>query len=84
METEFLRFLHLFIFYLHIFTSKKILRCDNTADNMVFKVFFIISFLPSVSTTLASLPPGVMLLNRSTPPKESATNIKKVFQQEQE
>ncbi len=38
----------LFIFYLHIFTDKKILRCDNTANNMVFKVFFVISVPPCV------------------------------------
>ncbi len=34
-------------------------------------------FLPS---TLASLPPGVMLLNCSTTPKDSATDIEKICQ----
>ncbi len=37
---------------------------------MVISVHFV--FLP---TTLASLPPGVMLLNRSTTPRVSATDI---------
>ncbi len=45
---------------------------------MVLKIFFVISarlvFLP---ITLASLPPGVMLLNRITTPRDSATNIEK-------
>ncbi len=46
---------------------------------MVFKGFFLLSrfhlvFLP---TTLASLPPGVMLLNRRTTLRDSATDIKK-------
>ncbi len=40
---------------------------------MVFKVFFFISVPP----TLASLPPWVMLFNRSTALRDSATNIKK-------
>ncbi len=49
---------------------------------MVFKVFFLLSqfrlvFLP---TTHASLPPGVMLLNRSNAPRDNATNIKKTSQ----
>ncbi len=34
-------------------------------------------FLP---TTLTSLPPGVMLLNCSTAPRDSATNIEKTSQ----
>ncbi len=39
----------LFIFfYLRVFTDKKILRYNNTVDNMVFKVFFVISFPPCV------------------------------------
>ncbi len=33
------------IFYLCIFNDKKILICDDTADNMIFKVVFVISFL---------------------------------------
>ncbi len=46
--------------------------------------FFLLSrfrlvFLP---TTLASLPPGVMLLNRSTTPRDSTTNIKKTSQKD--
>ncbi len=44
---------------------------------MSFKVFSVIFFLPCVPTTLASLPPGVMLLNCSTAPRDSATNTKK-------
>ncbi len=51
---------------------------------MVFKVFFLCSrfglvFLP---TTLTSFPPGVMLLNRSTAPKGSATDIEKTSQKD--
>ncbi len=65
-------------FYLGIFTDKKILRCDNTDSNMVFKVFllsrFHIVFLP---TTLASLPSRIMLLSRSIAPRDSATDIEK-------
>ncbi len=38
---------------------------------------FRLVFLP---TTLASLPPGIMLLNRSTAPRDSATDIEKKFQ----
>ncbi len=49
---------------------------------MVFKGFFLLSrfhlvFLP---TTLASPPPGVMLLNRSTTPRDSTINIEKTSQ----
>ncbi len=45
---------------------------------MVFKVFLLSRFcLVFLSTTLASLPPGVMLLNRSTAPRDSATDIGK-------
>ncbi len=54
----------------------KILRYDNTVDNMVFKVFLLSHFrFVSFPTTLASLPPGVMLLNRSTTMRDSATDI---------
>ncbi len=35
---------------------------------------FCLVFLP---TTLASLPPGVMLLNRNTAPRDSAIDIEK-------
>ncbi len=62
---------------MYVFLLIKILRCDNTADNTVFKMFFVISFPPCVPTTLASLPPGVMSLNRSIAPGDSATNIKR-------
>ncbi len=45
---------------------------------MVFKVFLLsrfgLMFLPS---TLTPLPPGVMSLNRSTAPRDSATDIEK-------
>ncbi len=49
---------------------------------MVFKVFFLFSrfhfvFLP---TTLASLSPRVMLLNRSIAPRDSATDTGKTSQ----
>ncbi len=37
---------------------------------------FCLVFLP---TTLASLPPGVMLLHHSTTPRDSATDIKKTY-----
>ncbi len=50
-------------------------------DNMVFKVFLLSLFhLVFLLTILASLPPGVMLLNRSTTPRDSATNNKKTYQ----
>ncbi len=39
---------------------------------------FCLVFLP---TTFASLPPGVMFLNRSTAPRNSATDIEKTSQQ---
>ncbi len=59
----------------------KRLICHNTADNTIFNVFFFfllsrfhLVFLP---TTLASLPPRVMLLNRSTTPRGTATDIEK-------
>ncbi len=49
---------------------------------MGFKVFllfrFYLVFLPT--TTLASLPPGIMLLDHSTAPRDSATNIEKTSQ----
>ncbi len=52
--------------------------CANTADNMVFKVFLLSRFrLVFLPTTLFSLPSGVMLLNRSTTPRDSATDIEK-------
>ncbi len=38
---------------------------------------FCLVFLP---TTFASLPPGVMFLNRSTTPRDSATDIEKTSQ----
>ncbi len=49
---------------------------------MAFKVFlsrFRLVFLP---TTLASFPPGVMLLNRSSAPRDSATDIEKTSQKD--
>ncbi len=55
------------------------LRCDNTNDNIVLKVFFAISFpLVFLPTTLASLPLRVMWLNYSTTLRDSATNIEKL------
>ncbi len=68
------------IFYLCIFTHKKsFISKENTADNVVFGVFllprFYLVFLPS---TLPSLPRGVMLLNCSTAPRDSATDIVKI------
>ncbi len=45
---------------------------------MVFKVFFVISFLPCVPFyQLVSLPPRVMLHNCSIAPRDSATDIEK-------
>ncbi len=46
---------------------------------MVFIVFFLLSWFPLLflPTTLASLSPGIMLLNRSTTPRDSAIAIKK-------
>ncbi len=51
------------------------MRCDNTADNMDFKVFFCYPVSVFLPTTLASLPSGVMLLNSA--PRDSATDIEK-------
>ncbi len=52
---------------------------ENTANHMGFKVFllswFHLVFLPS---TLVSLPPGVMLLNCSIAPRDSATDNEKI------
>ncbi len=44
---------------------------------MLLKVFLSCFCLVSLPTTLTSLPPGVMLLNRSTVPRDSATDIEK-------
>ncbi len=45
---------------------------------MVLKDFLLSHFrLVFLPTILASLPPGVMLLNRSTTPRDSATDIEK-------
>ncbi len=45
---------------------------------MVFKVFLLSRFhLVFLPTTLASLLPGVILLNRSTAPRDTATDIEK-------
>ncbi len=50
---------------------------------MIFKVFFLSGFhLVFLPVTLASLPPGVMLLNRSTAPRDSTTDIEKTFQKD--
>ncbi len=76
IEVQFKKF-----FYLRIFTNKKFLEVI-ILPIIWFLFFFLLScfglvFLP---TTLASLPPGVMLLNRSTTPRNSATNIEKISQ----
>ncbi len=48
---------------------------------MVFKVSLLSRFhLVLLPTTLASLPPGVMLLNRSIALRDSATDIEKTSQ----
>ncbi len=48
---------------------------------MVLNEFFVISFPPVfLPTTLASLPPGVMLLNRSATSRDGATDIEKTSQ----
>ncbi len=48
---------------------------------MGFIVFLLSPFrLVFLPTTLNSLPPGVMLLNRSTAPRDSATDIGKISQ----
>ncbi len=39
--------------------------------------YFLLSRLVFLPTTLASLPPGVILLSHSTAPRDSATNIGK-------
>ncbi len=61
---------------------KKILRYDNSADNMVFKVFFLLSrfYLVFLPTSLDSLPPAVMLLDCSSAARDSATDIEKTSQ----
>ncbi len=46
---------------------------------MVFKVFFVISFQPCVPS-YHPCPTGVTLLNCSTVPRDSATNIEKTSQ----
>ncbi len=57
----------------------KILRYDNTVDIWFLKFFLLSRFhLVFPPTTLASLPPGVMLLNRSTTLRDSATDIEKI------
>ncbi len=68
-------------FHLHIFTDKKSLGVIILPIIMVLKFFllscFLLVFLP---TTLTSLPPGVMLLNHSIAPRDSATDIEKTSQ----
>ncbi len=45
---------------------------------MVFKIFLLYRFhLVFLPISLASLPPGVMILNCSTAPRDSATDIEK-------
>ncbi len=49
-----------------------------------FLKFFLLSRfgLVFLFITLPSLPPGVMLLNRSSTPRDSATDIEKTFQKD--
>ncbi len=69
-------------FYLRIFTDKKILRCDNTINNMVFEGFFLLSRfrLMFLTTTFSSFPPGVTLPNYSTAQRDSTIHIEKTLQ----
>ncbi len=59
---------------------KKILRCDNPADNMVLKVFFIISFPPCVPSYHPRLTSSWRNVVFSTAQGNSATNIGKTSQ----
>ncbi len=74
-ETRFLRF----IFFIYIFLLIKKSLDVIMLSIICFLKFLLLSrfrlvFLP---TTLASVPPGVMLLNRNTVPRDSATDIEK-------
>ncbi len=53
------------------------ISCKNNTTIFFLLSHFHLVFLP---TTLALLPPGVMLLNHSTAPRDSAIDIKKTSQ----
>ncbi len=79
IEAQFLRFFYSFS-YLPIFTDKKSLDVIILLIIWFLYIFFffvILFHLVFLSTPLASLPPGVILLNRSTALRDSATEIKK-------
>ncbi len=68
-------------FYLYIFTDKKSLDV-TILPTIWFLKFFLLSWfhLVFLPPTFASLPLGVMLLNRSITPRDSATDIEKTSQ----
>ncbi len=77
-EAQFLRLFYLFLNLL-IFTDK------NFVDVLILLIIWFLKFflfsrfcLAFLPTTFASLPPGVMLLNRRTTPRDSATEIEKI------
>ncbi len=67
-----------YFFYLRIFTDKKSVDVIILPIIWVLKFFLLSRFrLVFLPTTLISLPPGVMLLNRSPTTRDSATDIEK-------
>ncbi len=76
IEAWFLKFIYLFC-YLPIFTDKKSLDVIIVPIIWLLKFFLSCFHLVFLPTSLTSLPPGVMLLNRSTTPRDNATDIKK-------
>ncbi len=70
-----------FKIFLRILADKKFLDVIILLIIWFLKFILISRFrLVFLPTTLASLPPGVMLLNRYTAPRDSATNIEKTAQ----
>ncbi len=64
--------------YLRIFTDKKSFDVIILSIIWFLKFFWLSCFhLVFLPTTLAPLPPRVMLLNHSTAPRDSATDIEK-------
>ncbi len=57
----------------------KVLRCDNTADDMVLKVFFVISFPPCVPSHHSRLTSGSNVVH-ITALRDSAIDIEKTSQ----
>ncbi len=65
-------------FYVRIFTDKKSLDVIILPIIWGFKFLLLSHFhLMFLPTNLITLPPGVMLLNRSTAPRDSTTDVEK-------